>query len=192
MLAALHQCLINNTEHASPVSAGSEQVGGASISPDDDVFIHLAKTYSHSHGSMHRGDVCADSRPFLDGITNGYQWYPLSGQHAGEKSGFHLVSLNFTWNAESEIHRISSANTNMDSDTFYNVCFDGFCDGGTSNPDGGQLVVRQDAGGTENNVQDKKTLMLDFPLPCVCVCVCVCVSVYWVGQLTFRRTFYYS
>ncbi|XP_036977342.1 carboxypeptidase M [Acanthopagrus latus] len=60
-------------------NGGSEQVGGASISPDDDVFIHLAKTYSHSHGSMHRGDVCADSRPFLDGITNGYQWYPLSG-----------------------------------------------------------------------------------------------------------------
>lgn len=63
-------------------------MGGASVSPDDDVFIHLAKTYSHSHGSMHRGDVCADSRPFLDGITNGYQWYPLSGQHAGETSGF--------------------------------------------------------------------------------------------------------
>ncbi|XP_073336343.1 carboxypeptidase M [Pagrus major] len=60
-------------------NGGSEQVGGASISPDDDVFIHLAKVYSHSHGTMHRGNVCGDSRPFLDGITNGYQWYPLSG-----------------------------------------------------------------------------------------------------------------
>lgn len=96
MLATLLQRLNNNIEHASPVSPGSEQVGGASISPDDDVFIHLAKTYSHSHGSMHRGDVCADSRPFLDGITNGYQWYPLSGQHAGQTAEVHLVSLNFT------------------------------------------------------------------------------------------------
>ncbi|XP_008303752.1 carboxypeptidase M [Stegastes partitus] len=60
-------------------NGGSELVGGASVSPDDDVFIHLAKVYSHNHASMHRGDVCHDSRPFLDGITNGYQWYPLSG-----------------------------------------------------------------------------------------------------------------
>lgn len=60
-------------------NGGSELVGGASISPDDDVFIHLAKVYSHNHGSMHHGDRCADSRPFLDGVTNGYQWYPLAG-----------------------------------------------------------------------------------------------------------------
>lgn len=66
-------------------SPGSELVGGASISPDNDVFIHLAKVYSHNHGSMHHGDRCADSRPFLDGITNGYQWYPLAGQHAAFK-----------------------------------------------------------------------------------------------------------
>ncbi|KAM3587720.1 uncharacterized protein V6R79_012703 [Siganus canaliculatus] len=60
-------------------NGGSEQVGGASLTPDNDVFVHLAKVYSHNHGSMHRGDRCDDSRPFLDGITNGFQWYPLSG-----------------------------------------------------------------------------------------------------------------
>ncbi|XP_029283878.1 carboxypeptidase M-like isoform X2 [Cottoperca gobio] len=60
-------------------NGGKELVGGASISPDDDVFIHLAKVYSHSHGSMHRGYHCGDSRPFQDGVTNGYQWYPLTG-----------------------------------------------------------------------------------------------------------------
>lgn len=122
-------------------------MGGASVSPDDDVFIHLAKTYSHSHGSMHRGDVCADSRPFLDGITNGYQWYPLSGQHAGDTSGLHLVSLNFTSSAESERPGMFSADTNTDSDTVYNFFFDGFCDGGTRKTDG-----------EKNNVQEEKTL----------------------------------
>ena len=63
------------------VSTGNELVGGASMTPDNDVFVHLAKVYSHSHASMHQGDRCEDSRPFLDGITNGYQWYPLAGQH---------------------------------------------------------------------------------------------------------------
>uniref|UniRef100_A0A3Q4AT78 Peptidase M14 domain-containing protein n=1 Tax=Mola mola TaxID=94237 RepID=A0A3Q4AT78_MOLML len=60
-------------------NGGSEQVGGASISPDDDVFIHLAKVYSFNHASMHIGGRCPDSRLFNEGITNGYQWYPLSG-----------------------------------------------------------------------------------------------------------------
>ncbi|TNM91519.1 hypothetical protein fugu_019899 [Takifugu bimaculatus] len=60
-------------------NGGSEWVGGASVSPDDDVFVHLAKVYSYNHASMHRGDGCGDSRPFLHGITNGYQWYPLPG-----------------------------------------------------------------------------------------------------------------
>lgn len=60
--------------------SGSEQVGGASLTPDNDVFIHLAKVYSHNHASMHRGNPCDDSRPFQDGITNGFQWYPLTGQ----------------------------------------------------------------------------------------------------------------
>ncbi|XP_070710165.1 carboxypeptidase M [Pempheris klunzingeri] len=60
-------------------NGGSELVGGASVTPDDDVFVHLAKVYSHSHASMHQGGRCDDSRPFQDGVTNGYQWYPLSG-----------------------------------------------------------------------------------------------------------------
>ncbi|KAG7231972.1 hypothetical protein INR49_010040 [Caranx melampygus] len=60
-------------------NSGSELVGGASITPDNDVFIHLAKVYSHNHASMHRGERCDDTAAFLDGITNGYQWYPLIG-----------------------------------------------------------------------------------------------------------------
>ncbi|XP_065807366.1 carboxypeptidase M [Labrus bergylta] len=59
-------------------NGGSELMGGASVSPDDDVFVHLAKVYSYNHASMHQGDRCS-GRPFLEGITNGYQWYPLIG-----------------------------------------------------------------------------------------------------------------
>ncbi|XP_072233912.1 carboxypeptidase M [Leuresthes tenuis] len=58
---------------------GSELVGRASIAPDDDVFVHLAKVYSNNHASMHQGDRCSDSTTFPDGITNGYQWYRLQG-----------------------------------------------------------------------------------------------------------------
>lgn len=55
-------------------------MGGASIAPDNDVFVHLAKEYSHNHASMYQGNLCIDSRPFLEGITNGFQWYRLEGE----------------------------------------------------------------------------------------------------------------
>lgn len=55
-------------------------MGGPSITPDDDVFIHLAKEYSFNHASMHQGNLCMDSMPFQEGITNGFQWYRLEGQ----------------------------------------------------------------------------------------------------------------
>lgn len=60
-------------------NGGSELINGASVSPDDDVFVHLAKVYSNNHATMHTGTHCTESRPFLNGITNGYQWYALSG-----------------------------------------------------------------------------------------------------------------
>ncbi|XP_015239594.1 PREDICTED: carboxypeptidase M [Cyprinodon variegatus] len=58
---------------------GSDFFGAPSLSPDDDVFVHLAKVYSYNHASMHRGNLCDDTGPFRDGITNGYHWYPLEG-----------------------------------------------------------------------------------------------------------------
>lgn len=69
----------------SSISLGSEWVGGASVTPDNDVFVHLAKVYSHNHASMHKGNGCTDTGLFPDGITNGYQWYPLAGQHDAVK-----------------------------------------------------------------------------------------------------------
>lgn len=55
-------------------------MGQASISPDNDVLVHLAKVYSYSHARMSQGSPCEDGGMFPDGITNGYQWYPLEGQ----------------------------------------------------------------------------------------------------------------
>jgi carboxypeptidase D len=51
--------------------------GFYAVSPDDQVFRHLALTYSKSHGNMHLGNHCGDK--FTDGITNGAQWYDVPG-----------------------------------------------------------------------------------------------------------------
>ncbi|XP_043282547.1 carboxypeptidase M-like isoform X5 [Venturia canescens] len=61
-----------------------------SISPDDDVFRHLSLMYSRNHGTMHRGAACSPSQPgFKDGITNGAEWYPLTGG---------MQDFNYVWN----------------------------------------------------------------------------------------------
>ncbi|XP_039292676.1 carboxypeptidase D isoform X2 [Nilaparvata lugens] len=51
-----------------------------SLTPDDDVFKHLALTYSRNHPTMHQGKPCKSGTPsFNQGITNGAAWYPLTG-----------------------------------------------------------------------------------------------------------------
>lgn len=66
-----------------------------SIAPDDDVFRHLSLTYSQNHGSMHRGKACSASQPgFKNGITNGAEWYPLTGG---------MQDFNYVWNGCMEI-----------------------------------------------------------------------------------------
>jgi len=51
-----------------------------SVTPDDDVFKHLALTYSTNHPVMKRGVACKAGTPaFNRGITNGAEWYPLTG-----------------------------------------------------------------------------------------------------------------
>uniref|UniRef100_A0A8C5U192 Carboxypeptidase M n=1 Tax=Malurus cyaneus samueli TaxID=2593467 RepID=A0A8C5U192_9PASS len=54
-------------------------LNGYSRSPDDDVFVHLAKTYSSNHASMYKGTGCDNRQTFPEGITNGYSWYQLEG-----------------------------------------------------------------------------------------------------------------
>ena len=52
-----------------------------SVSPDDDVFVHLARTYSFRHATMRNATPCTQEElPFPDGITNGAAVYPLTGR----------------------------------------------------------------------------------------------------------------
>ncbi len=47
--------------------------GNYSASPDDDLFIDLATTYSNNHSEMYQ------SNSFSNGITNGSEWYAIFG-----------------------------------------------------------------------------------------------------------------
>ena len=56
------------------------------VTPDDDVFRHLAQTYASSHAIMWKGLPCKDSRgysknmrEFPNGTVNGAAWYTLTG-----------------------------------------------------------------------------------------------------------------
>jgi hypothetical protein len=50
-----------------------------SVSPDDDVFRHLALTYAKKHPNMRTRNYCKDGTNFNNGITNGAEWYPVRG-----------------------------------------------------------------------------------------------------------------
>lgn len=51
-----------------------------SLTPDDDIFKHLAELYSFNHATMHLGLPCKPGAPtFQNGSTNGAAWYPLTG-----------------------------------------------------------------------------------------------------------------
>lgn len=54
----------------------------SSLTPDHDVFKHLAEVYSFNHLTMHRGEPCNDisRESFINGTTNGAHWYPLPGE----------------------------------------------------------------------------------------------------------------
>ncbi|XP_069703169.1 carboxypeptidase D isoform X3 [Periplaneta americana] len=68
----------DNTPNSSPVFHSYSST--PSLTPDDDVFKHLALTYSNNHPVMSRGKACKAGTPsFNQGITNGAAWYPLTG-----------------------------------------------------------------------------------------------------------------
>ncbi|XP_045503129.1 carboxypeptidase D isoform X1 [Colias croceus] len=57
------------------------QDGIKNLTPDNDVFVHLAHVYSDTHHKMHLGQPCsrASLERFPEGIVNGAEWYVLSG-----------------------------------------------------------------------------------------------------------------
>lgn len=51
-----------------------------SLTPDDDVFTHLATVYAKQHPTMYKGIPCPGQKmSFKNGITNGAAWYTLTG-----------------------------------------------------------------------------------------------------------------
>ena len=58
-------------------------VNGLSVytpTEDNDIFVQVARAYSHAHTTMSRGDRCPmDATGFTEGITNGAAWYSVSG-----------------------------------------------------------------------------------------------------------------
>ncbi|XP_055935683.1 carboxypeptidase D-like isoform X2 [Argiope bruennichi] len=69
--------------------------GSPSLTPDDDVFRHLAETYSFNHKNMYLGVTCRDgSPPFPNGTTNGAAWYSLIGG---------MQDYNYVWGSCMEI-----------------------------------------------------------------------------------------
>lgn len=59
---------------------GADPKGSAEANPcpDEDVFVHLSKTYSLTHPTMAKPLACPEYN-FTDGITNGAEWYALTG-----------------------------------------------------------------------------------------------------------------
>lgn len=60
----------------------SNQIKGSpNLSPDQDVFSLLAKTYSYAHPRMHllQKHCTGSNETFVDGITNGAAWYSVPG-----------------------------------------------------------------------------------------------------------------
>lgn len=62
--------------------------GVYSASPDDALFIQLALNYSESHSTMH------ESNTFPNGITNGAEWYSISGG---------MQDWNYVWEEDFDI-----------------------------------------------------------------------------------------
>ncbi|XP_037819947.1 carboxypeptidase D isoform X1 [Lucilia sericata] len=56
---------------------------GRKLNPteDNELFQHLAKVYANAHPTMHLGDPCPlfKNEIFPNGITNGAQWYSVTG-----------------------------------------------------------------------------------------------------------------
>ncbi|GLH03804.1 Carboxypeptidase D [Gryllus bimaculatus] len=72
--------VLSDDERGRAASVFQSYSSAPSLTPDDDVFRHLALTYASNHPVMARGAACRSGAPaFAHGITNGAAWYPLTG-----------------------------------------------------------------------------------------------------------------
>ena len=86
-----------------PNSILSSVLSTPSLTPDDDVFKHLAGSYSFNHGRMFAGEACKVGAPnFENGTTNGAAWYPLTGG---------MQDYNYIWHGCMEVCICASGRT---------------------------------------------------------------------------------
>ncbi|KAM7289328.1 uncharacterized protein ISCGN_029458 [Ixodes scapularis] len=64
-----------------------------SLTPDDDVFKHIASVYSFNHANMYLGAPCR-ILSFPNGTTNGAAWYPFAGS---------MQDYNYVWEGCMEV-----------------------------------------------------------------------------------------
>ncbi|KAJ3643620.1 hypothetical protein Zmor_026321 [Zophobas morio] len=87
--AALHGgAMVVNYPFDTVKESTSDMENPPSLTPDHDVFVHLAQVYSQNHPTMHKGDSCSDSK-FEGGIVNGAVWYPIIGGMQDYNYAFH-------------------------------------------------------------------------------------------------------
>ncbi|XP_044264269.1 carboxypeptidase D-like [Tribolium madens] len=88
--AALHGgALVANYPFDSVQELTSLSTNPPSLTPDNDVFMHLANVYARNHLKMHKGDLCNKFQKFEGGIVNGAAWYPLTGGMQDYNYAFH-------------------------------------------------------------------------------------------------------
>ncbi|XP_065568227.1 carboxypeptidase M-like [Artemia franciscana] len=67
----------------------------SSLTSDNDIFEHLATTFSFNHRTMHLGKACrGDRKGFTNGTTNGAEWYYLTGG---------MQDFNYIWHGVLEV-----------------------------------------------------------------------------------------
>ncbi|KAK8781477.1 hypothetical protein V5799_017182 [Amblyomma americanum] len=73
--------LVANYPYDESLKAGWMFSHEPAVTPDDDVFRHIASVYSFNHATMHRGLSCSALRRqvFPNGTTNGAAWYAFPG-----------------------------------------------------------------------------------------------------------------
>lgn len=73
----------NENDFSDPMTRLRMANAGKIINPteDNELFKHLAKVYANAHPSMHLGEMCPlfKNEIFPEGITNGAQWYSVTG-----------------------------------------------------------------------------------------------------------------
>lgn len=68
-------------DSAKDFSSDSDPKTEKNPTEEDEVFRHLANTYASAHRTMYQGKPCPSfiRESFPDGITNGADWYPVTG-----------------------------------------------------------------------------------------------------------------